>query len=54
MSSILTNNSAMSALQTLKSIHSNLDAVTSQVSSGKRVGEAKDNPTVWITLTFDE
>ncbi len=47
MSSILTNNSAMSALQTLKSIHSNLDAVTSQVSSGKRVGEAKDNPAIW-------
>jgi flagellin len=47
MSSILTNNSAMSALQTLKSIHSNLDTVTSQVSTGKRVAEARDNPAIW-------
>ncbi len=54
MSSILTNSSALSALQTLKSIHSNLETVTSQVSSGKRVADAKDNPTVWITLTLDE
>ena len=47
MSSILTNSSAIAALQTLKSIHSSLDTVTSQVSSGKRVGEAKDNPAIW-------
>ena len=47
MSSILTNNSAMAALQTLKSIHSNLDSVTAQVASGKRVDDAKDNPAVW-------
>ncbi len=47
MSSILTNSSALSALQTLKSIHSNLETVTSQVSSGKRVADAKDNPAIW-------
>jgi flagellin len=46
MSSILTNNSAMAALQTLKSIHASLEQVTSEVSSGKRVNQAKDNPTV--------
>ena len=46
MSSVLTNNSAMAALQTLKSIHANLDTVTAQVASGKRVADAKDNPTV--------
>jgi flagellin len=47
MSSILTNNSAMAALQTLKSIHASLEQVTSEVSSGKRVNQAKDNPAVW-------
>ena len=47
MSSVLTNNSAMAALQTLKSIHSNLDTVTAQVASGKRVADAKDNPAIW-------
>lgn len=47
MSSILTNSSALSALQTLKSIHSNLETVTSQVSTGKRVADAKDNPAIW-------
>ena len=46
MSSILTNNSAMSALRTLKSIQSSMDTVTSEVATGKRVGVAKDNPTV--------
>ncbi len=47
MSSILTNSSALTALQTLKSIHNNLDSVTSEVSSGKRVKEAQDNPAIW-------
>ncbi len=47
MSSVLTNNSAMAALQTLKSIHSNLDTVTAQVATGKRVADAKDNPAIW-------
>ena len=47
MSSILTNNSAMAALQTLKSIHASLEQVTSEVSSGKRVNQAKDNPAIW-------
>jgi len=47
MSSILTNNSAMVALQTLKSINSNLAGVQSEISTGKRVGSAKDNSAVW-------
>lgn len=47
MSSILTNNSAMAALQTLKSINTNLNKVTAEVASGKRVDSAKDNPAVW-------
>jgi len=47
MSSILTNNSAMVALQTLKSINHNLSETQNQISTGKRVGSAKDNAAVW-------
>ena len=47
MSSILTNNSAMVALQTLKSINSNMEGVQSQISTGKKVASAKDNSAVW-------
>ncbi|MEM7472404.1 MAG: flagellin [Pseudomonadota bacterium] len=47
MSSILTNNSAMVALQTLKSINSNLGQVQSEISTGKSVGSAKDNSAIW-------
>ena len=45
--SLLTNNSAMTALQTLKSINKNLNDVQSQISTGKEVGSAKDNSAVW-------
>ncbi|MEQ6203023.1 flagellin [Sulfitobacter sp. HNIBRBA2951] len=47
MSSILTNNSAMVALQTLKSINSNLSDTQSAISTGKDVASAKDNASVW-------
>lgn len=47
MSSILTNNSAMVALQTMKSINKNLANVQSEISTGKSVGSAKDNAAVW-------
>ncbi len=47
MSSILTNNSAMVALQTLKSINNNLSETQSQISTGKEIGSAKDNASVW-------
>ncbi|WP_322867091.1 flagellin [Aquicoccus sp. G2-2] len=47
MSSILTNTSAMTALQTLKSINANLAGVQDQISTGKRVGSAKENSAVW-------
>ena len=47
MSSILTNNGAMVALQTLKSINSNLGTIQSQISTGKNVSNAKDNAAVW-------
>ena len=47
MSSILTNNSAMVALQTLKSINSQLSKTQSDISTGKSVANAKDNAAVW-------
>ncbi|WP_224816468.1 flagellin [Hasllibacter sp. MH4015] len=47
MSSILTNNSAMVALQTLKSVNANLQETQSQISTGKSVASAKDNSAVW-------
>ena len=47
MSSILTNNGAMVALQTLKSINSDLGKTQAQISTGKSVGSAKDNSAVW-------
>ena len=47
MSSILTNTSAMVALQTLRSISSNLAKTQSEISTGKTVGGAKDNAAIW-------
>lgn len=47
MSSILTNNGAMVALQTLKSVNKNLADTQTQISTGKRVADASDNSAVW-------
>ena len=47
MSSILTNNSAMVALQTLKTINSDLSKTQAEISTGKSVATAKDNSAVW-------
>lgn len=47
MSSILTNNGAMVALQTLKSINKNLGVTQNEISTGKSVASAKDNAAVW-------
>ena len=47
MSSILTNNSAMVALQTLKMINANLAGTQNEISTGRAVGSAKDNSAVW-------
>lgn len=47
MSSILTNNSAMVALQTMKKINSNMAMTQSEISTGKSVASAKDNAAVW-------
>lgn len=51
MTSILTNTSAMSALQTLRSINMDLSNTQDRVSSGFRVGQAKDNVAYWSIST---
>lgn len=54
MSSILTNNSAMVALQTLKSINNDLSDTQAMISTGLEVGSAKDNSAVWaISKTME-
>ncbi len=47
MSSILTNNSAMVALQTLQSINKNLAMTQNEISTGKSIATAKDNSSFW-------
>ena len=47
MSSILTNNGAMVALQTLKGINSNLAKTQDQISTGKEISTAKENAAIW-------
>lgn len=47
MSSILTNNGAMVALQTLKSINKDLTATQNAISTGKDIASAKDNSAIW-------
>ncbi|SMO92028.1 flagellin [Paracoccus laeviglucosivorans] len=54
MSSILTNNSAIVALQTLKGINSNLAKTQTEISTGKAVGSAQDNAAIWaISKTME-
>lgn len=47
MSSINTNNSAMVALQTLKSINSDLGKTQNAIATGKDIASAKDNSAIW-------
>ena len=47
MSSILTNTSAMVALQTLKGLNAGLGKVQAEIATGKAIGSAKDNAAVW-------
>jgi flagellin len=51
VSSILTNNSAMVALDTLRNINKNLATVTNEISTGKKIGSAKDNAAIWAIAT---
>ena len=47
MSSILTNNSAMTALQTLKSVNMNMSKTQDMISTGKKISSAKDNSAIF-------
>ncbi|MDP4032548.1 MAG: flagellin [Pseudorhodobacter sp.] len=47
MSSILTNTSAMVALQTMKGINASMNKTQAEISTGKSVASAKDNAAVW-------
>lgn len=51
MSSILTNGSAMAALNTLRSVNSELGTTQARISSGLRVGTASDNAAYWSIAT---
>lgn len=51
MTSILTNLSSMSALQTMRSLTSSLQQTQDQVSSGLRVSRASDDVTYWSIST---
>ena len=51
MSSILTNTSSMVALETLRNINRGLESVQSEISTGKKIGSAKDNAAIWAIST---
>ncbi|MGF1560768.1 MAG: flagellin [Geminicoccaceae bacterium] len=51
MSSIVTNDSAMVALQNLQSINKNLGTVSNQIATGMKVNNAFDNAAVWSIAT---
>ncbi len=51
MTSILTNTAAMAALSTLRSISSDMETTQNRISSGYRIGEAKDNAAYWSIAT---
>ncbi|MBH5402321.1 flagellin [Bradyrhizobium sp. CNPSo 4010] len=51
MSSLLTNSSAMTALQTLRSVSSQLATTQTRISTGQRVATASDNAAYWSIAT---
>ncbi|KQP10239.1 MAG: flagellin [Methylobacterium sp.] len=51
MTSLLTNNAAMTALTTLKNISTSLDMTSNRVSTGQRVSSASDNAAYWSIAT---
>ncbi len=48
MASILTNSSAMVALQNLRTINSNLVDTQNQIATGKKIATAKDNSLLFV------
>jgi flagellin len=51
MTSIMTNNSAIGALSTLRSISSSMEKTQSAISSGYKVKDASDNAAYWSIAT---
>ncbi len=51
MASILTNGSAMTALQNLTATNRKLDETQTRISTGLRVGKAEDNAAYWSIAT---
>ncbi len=51
MSSLLTNESSMVALTTLRQINKDLSMVQQEVSTGKSVSNARDNAAIWAVST---
>ena len=51
MSSILTNTSSMIALESLRKTNLSLAQVQSEISTGKRISNAKDNAAIWAIST---
>src|SRR4051812_22614967 len=51
MSSIMTNSSALTALQSLSSTNKNLEITQSRISTGFRVAGASDNAAYWSIAT---
>ncbi|MBC7284364.1 flagellin [Hoeflea sp.] len=51
MTSIMTNASAMAALQTLRSINSDMESTQGRISSGYKVESAADNSAYWSIAT---
>jgi flagellin len=51
MSSLLTNESSLVALTTLRQINKNLSMVQQEVSTGKSISNARDNAAIWAVST---
>jgi len=51
MASLLTNSAAMTALQTLRSVSTNMETTESRISTGQRVSTASDNSAYWSIAT---
>jgi flagellin len=51
MASLLTNTSAMTALQTLQSTNKNLATTQNRIATGERVSSASDNAAYWSIAT---
>jgi flagellin len=51
MSSLLTNSTAMTALQTLRMVGQNLATTQNRISTGQRVATASDNAAYWSIAT---